>query len=620
MANFPLPKISKLVRRRSPIASGRLVSSRQGHRRLRRDVTHLAASQTPRKSKQSAIYPSHIRLLMVWGILLAGGLILCIKLFHLQVVQGPMLAEKAQEQQMIYLRPFVPRRPIVDRSGNVIAIDRPVYNLYAHPKLFKVPDREIATKLASTISLPIDDLLKEFKVAESGIRIQQFLPEDIADRVADLRLDGLELIKHQQRFYPQEELFADVVGYVNVDHKGQAGLEYSQENRLERLVRAVRLTRAGNGALMPDHVPGSLLHFDDLRLKLTLDSRLQRATRIALTQQVETYQAKRGVAMVMDARDGSILAMVETPSYNPNQFSDFEVELFKNWSLTDLYEPGSTFKPLNVAIALESGAIQPNSTFYDSGQITIGPWPIKNAEGGGRGQLTVAQILQYSSNVGMVKMMQRLQPAVYYGWLERLGLGHPVGVDLPSEASGQLKSQEEFTRSPIEPATTAFGQGFSLTPIQLLQLHGALANGGKLVTPHVVQGITDANGEMHWQPRHPSPRQIFSPATASTVVEMMENVVDQGTGKNARIPGYRIGGKTGTAQKASPGGGYYTNAKISSFVSILPVQAPRYVVLAVVDEPKGQTYGSIVAAPIAKSIMEALISIENIPPSPPVAQ
>ncbi|MFM9158621.1 MAG: penicillin-binding transpeptidase domain-containing protein, partial [Dolichospermum sp.] len=193
--------------------------------------------------------------------------------------------------------------------------------------------------------------------------------------------------------------------------------------------------------------------------------------------------AKRGAVIVMDALDGSLLALVSQPSYNPNEYGKSDISLFKNWTVADLYEPGSTFKPVNVAIALENGIIKPDDIFVDPGSIQIGKHTIKNAEKTGYRQLTIPQILQTSSNIGMVKMMQRLKPSIYYNWLERLGLGQKFKTDLPFEVSGQLKSQAEFISSAIEPATTSFGQGFSLTPLQLVQLHGALANGGKLVTP-----------------------------------------------------------------------------------------------------------------------------------------
>jgi cell division protein FtsI (penicillin-binding protein 3) len=550
--------------------------------------------------------------------MMAGGAGLLLNLYRLQVSQAPVLEEKARRQQMVYLRPFVPRRPIVDRNGNVLAVDQPVYTLYAHPKLFKKSKQDMALLLAPMLKKTPSELEKLFNQKKSGIRVGPALTEEVADQIARLGANGLELIQQYSRLYPQQDLAADVVGYVDVDHRGQAGLEYSQEKLLERAVRTIRLSRAGNGALMPDHVPEGFLHFDDLRLQLTLDSRIQRAARFALKQKIEQFRAERGTVIVMDALDGSLLSLVTEPTYNPNQYYNFNVGLFKNWALADLYEPGSTFKPLNVAIALETGAIQPDSRFNDTGQIQIGKWSIANYDfesKGGRGILTVPQILEYSSNIGMVRIIQQMKPAVYYNWLEKLGLGQKVGIDLPFETAGQIKSQREFTGTPVEPATTAFGQGFSLTPLQLAQMHATLANGGKLVTPHVVQGLYDSKGQIYWQPRLSTPRPLFSPATTHAVLNMMESVVRDGTGKNAQIPGYRIAGKTGTAQKASPTGGYYTNAKITSFVGIFPVESPRYVVVAVVDDPKGEAFGSTVAAPIVKSVIEALIAIERIPPS-----
>jgi cell division protein FtsI (penicillin-binding protein 3) len=212
-----------------------------------------------------------------------------------------------------------------------------------------------------------------------------------------------------------------------------------------------------------------------------------------------------------------------------------------------------------------------------------------------------------------VRMMQMLEPGVYYGWLDRLMLEQPTGIDLPSEAGGQLKSYQQFTSASIEPATTAFGQGFSLTPMKLVQLHSMLANGGKLVTPHVVQGLTQRDGETTWQLDRPEPQQIFSPDVAKTVLSMMETAVQEGTGQLAAIPGYRIAGKTGTAQKAGIDGGY-TSARITSFISLFPVNDPQYVILAVVDEPQGEdAYGSTVAAPIVRTVIESLINIDRIP-------
>ncbi|MFB2837642.1 peptidoglycan D,D-transpeptidase FtsI family protein [Floridanema evergladense] len=560
--------------------------------------------------------PKEIRLVLVWVILLLGGLGLCWNLFRLQVIQRRLLQSYAKQQQEITLRPFVPRRSIVDRNNNLLAVDRPVYTLYAHPKIFRRQTKEeIANQLSPLIGLSTAELLTKFNSAETGIRVKDKIGQEIADKITAMRQDGLELIQNYSRLYPTKETAVDIVGYVDDNHKGQAGLEYSQETLLERSLKLLRLNRAGNGAVMPDYAPQGLFNADDTRLTLTIDVRLQRAARTALKTKMAEFKAKRGTVIVMDARDGSLLALVAEPTYNPNKFFNYSKSLYKNWAITDLYEPGSTFKPINVAIALENKSIEPNSVFSDSGAIKVSNKVIRNAGGGGHGRVNVTKILEVSSNVGMVQIMQTLQPKVYYSWLKRLGVGAAVESDLPFRANSKLKPERIFTRLPIEPATAAFGQGFSITPLHLVRLTATLANGGKLVTPHVVQGLYNSKDELTWQPTLPPPKAVFSANTTKIVTEMMESVVTKGTGRAAQIPGYRIAGKTGTAQKASPNGGY-SEAKVTSFVAILPLESPRYVVAAVVDEPKGGS-GAAVAAPIVKLVMQSLINIEKIPPSNP---
>lgn len=578
----------------------------------------------PLRSSPPSPRPSQLnpeRLYAVWGILMAGGLGLALNLFHLQVTQGPELQKRAQQQQVMRVRPFVPRRTIIDRNRDLLAIDRPVYTLYAHPKLFVEPKAAIASKLApaladgSKLAKSEQELAVLFNSAPSGIKIADSLTEEVANKVKNLLIEGLELIQTQQRFYPQQELAADIVGYVDSDRQGQAGVEYSQQNLLERTMPAIRFRRAINGAWVPEKLAMGFVQFDDLQMQLTLDNRLQRIARSALKQQMEQYKALRGALLVMDVRNGELLSLVTEPSYDPNQYYKFELERFKNWAVADVYEPGSTFKPINVAIALEAGAVNPDSAFNDEGRIFVDGWPIANYDyehAGGRGTSSVTDILKFSSNVGMVHIMQQVKPSVYYKALQRLELGQTADSDLPFEVPSQLKSREQFVGSRVEPATTAFGQGFSLTPLQLAQLIGSLANGGKLVTPHVVRGLFNSQGQPYWEMRLPTPKQVFSPKTTKQVLAMMEAVVKDGTGKGAYIPGYRIAGKTGTAQKAK--GGIYSKAIIASFVGILPVESPRYVVLAVFDEPQGGS-GGLVAAPVVKSVMEALISLEKIPPS-----
>jgi cell division protein FtsI (penicillin-binding protein 3) len=321
----------------------------------------------------------------------------------------------------------------------------------------------------------------------------------------------------------------------------------------------------------------------------------------------------------MDVKTGALLALVSEPSFDPNAIGSGDISLFRNWAVADLYEPGSTFKPINVAIALETKAITPDDVLPDEGRIFVDGWPIQNSDfssNGGRGALRIADVLGYSSNVGMVHMMDRLRPSVYYEYLRRLGLGKEVGSDLPFETAGYLKPRDEFVNARIERATTAFGQGVSTTPLQVAQLTAAVVNGGKLVIPHVIEGVYDHNNQLLRSPNRPQPRQVFSAATSAAVVQMLGHVVTDGTGKAAQIPGYRLGGKTGTAQKAAGRG--YGSQRITSFAGVFPLANPQYVVLTVVDEPQGDNaYGSTVALPVVKCVIESLITIEGIPPSHP---
>ena len=581
------------------------------------------------------------RLLIVWGILVIGAFALGAKLYYLQVIdpvikyeqapQGKKLSQIAIDQQTTKLNFYIPRRQIVDRQQNVLATDRITYTLYVHPHLFRrnsepVPATEIAEQLSSILGNQTPaELLAIFAKQDWGILLSEDLPESVKEKITTMQIDGLDLKQNYTRFYPHKKMAAEVTGYVNRDssRSPQAGVEYTQNKLLERKPISWKMKRSFENS-KPIFYPGDLersqqlFNFDDLRLQLTIDLRLQQIARNALRVQMDKYKAKRGTVIVMDVRDGAIAALVSEPTYDPNTYNKYGIGLFKNWAITDLYEPGSTFKPINLALALDAGVIDPDDTFNDTGEIKIKDAVVRNHDfdqEGARGELSLAEILKYSSNVGMIKAMQRMKPLEYYRDLQKLGIEDQVDFDIPGYTPGSLKDEVEFTVREIEPATTAFGQGLSLTPLKLIQLHAALANQGKLITPHVVRGLSDYKGYLHYvQPANS--KQIFSPKTAKTVLEMMEEVVEDGSGYAAKVSGYRIAGKTGTSQKAVDQGGYDATAKITSFVGIFPVEAPRYAVLAVVDEPHGKyTFGSTVAAPIVGSVIQGIINMEGIPPS-----
>jgi cell division protein FtsI (penicillin-binding protein 3) len=607
------------------------------------------------RSHQSIDNRNHLqmRLTGVWMVLGLGALGLLARLVWLQIIDAVNLEQKAQAQQSVTIRPFVPRRTIVDRSNHQIAIDRPSYTFYAHPAQFgevifdkkskskkgtkvKIAPLDMAQRLAPILERDPQELLVKFQQRQTGVLIGTGLGEHTKNRLRGLKLDGLDIRQGEldyTRFYPQNEMLAEVLGYLDWEHKPQAGIERSQSVILERKVTQYPLTKEASGDILADRVTAEFLHTDDLKLRLSIDLRLQRAARKALQQQMQEWNAKRGAVIVMDAETGALRSLVVEPTYDPNNYSrdvenygkivgkDRATSLLQNWAVSEPCEPGSTFKPINVAIALENGVIKPSTTINDGGSIIVYPGtpPIRNSHLESYGEIDITKVLQVSSNVGMVKIMQKLKPDTYYNWIQRIGLGQKYGIDLPAEGQGTFHNRRFFLTHPYDRANNSFGQGFTLTPMQLVTLMGSLANGGKLVTPHVVEGLFDSAGVRKDKPTLPEPSQIFSPANAKSVLDMMETVVsnEKGTGKLARIPGYRIAGKTGTAEK----GNYKdTNKKLTSFVGILPVDRKhRYVVFAAVDEPRGKekAFGSIVAAPIVKSVMESLISIEGIPPSDP---
>ncbi|NET49683.1 MAG: penicillin-binding protein 2 [Merismopedia sp. SIO2A8] len=509
------------------------------------------------------------RLLMVWMILMVGIVGLIGNLVRLQVFEADKLQAMAQAQHGISLKPFIPRRPVVDRMGNTLAVDRQEYILYVHPIGFQDPSQEhklhIAEQLAPILNQEPSAILDTLNLRDSGIKLSTGLTEDEAKRIRALQIDGLDLSPYQARFYPYGSLFAHVVGYTNLDREGQVGVEHSQSDLLSYHSPTLNLNRTAYGALMPGGVPEDFKYHEHLNLRLTVDNRLQRRIRTLLQEEISRLTAKRGLAIVMEVNTGAIRAMVTEPTYDPNGIhTTDDIPRMVNSVVSHLYEPGSTFKPINVAIALESGRLNPNDIIHDSGQIAIGTWSIGNHDfntEGARGDLTVSDVMKYSSNIGMIRIMQKLDRDQYYDWLGTLGLGQLTGIDLPFETPALVKSRQQFTESAVESATTAFGQGFSLTPLQLLQMQAAIGNGGTMATPHVVDGLFDHDGQRYWTPERAAHQPVFSEDTTEIVLDMMETVVTEGTGKAAQVPGYRIAGKTGTAQKVGDRGVYEEDDK-----------------------------------------------------------
>ncbi len=550
-----------------------------------------------------------------------GGLFL--RIGWLQLFQSDQLRKLAREIQTEQKNPLGTRRSILDRTGKLVAIDETRFKIWAHPRYFKFPGDstrtvrkpvEVAKLLSKSLSMSVGEILAKLGNYSSGVKLAEGLTLEKAKTIKKLGISGIDLEAYPQRLYPHGSLFANVVGFLDVDRKPQAGLELSLDRDLKRLEKTSVIRRGADGTPLPIGVQRGVFDVDNLNLQLTLDVRLQEVAVKEISKQVEEWNAKRGVVIVMDIHTGELLALASTPTYNPNKYWDYSPSLFKEWSVQELFEPGSTFKPINLALALEEGVISPNGVVNDDGLVTIGGWPLSNWDRKPNGILTYPEVLQVSSNVGMVKIMNKLNASNYWQWLRRLGIDEIPETDLPGAVSGQIKSKHIFVNQPIEPAVTSFGQGFSITPLKLAQLHALIANGGRLVSPHITKGL---KGDYESYFNTPSKsKQVLSPEVTNTVMGWMETVVSfyDESGIEVDVPGYRIGGKTGTAQKSQDGFKY--NSKICSFVASLPIEDPRFVVLAVIDEPqKPNAYGSTVALPVAKKIIETLLVIEKIPPS-----
>ena len=558
--------------------------------------------------------PRRFKVTYIFCLVLIFGLFS--RLVNLQVFSAYDLQRKARLIQFTKTTSLNKRRSIVDRNNRLIAYDKPLYKLWAHPKYFNFPGdsantlrsiEEVVKKLSSILNVKDEFLLSKFENKMTGIQLMDEITEVQAKKIKNLYISGLDLVKYSQRYYPQRNIYSNLIGFVNYENKGSAGLELHLDKKIKVTNKSNLVKIGGDGTPLPDNSGPRDFINDYKSLDLTIDSRLQKASFKALNKHVIKWNAKRGFAIVMDVNNGEILSLASIPSYDPNKYWEYNSDIFKGWYSQDLFEPGSTFKPINLALALEEKVIQEDGLVEDSGRINVGGWTLSNWDEKGNGYIDYPKVLQVSSNVGMVKIMQNLPSKTYWDWLNKLGINKNLETDLYESTAGQLKSKDIFISQSIEPAVASFGQGFSISPLKLAQLHAVLANGGVEVIPHVTSSFKDYL-------KNDSQEEIFSDEVSRIILEWMESVVEKGSGVGAKIEGYRIGGKTGTSQKAI--NGRYTSKKVCSFVATFPINDPKYVVLVVIDEPsKAYAYGSTVAVPVAKEIIESLIVIEKIPPT-----
>ncbi len=535
---------------------------------------------------------------------------ICAKAVYLQVVRGSWLSEKAASQYEVSCRSYGKRGTIYDANLKELAISIDVTSIAAHPpKIENVPS--IAKSLSIILKINRTSLTGKLASNKKFVWIKRKVTPKEAEAVKNLNITGVDFITEHKRFYPHKTLAAQVLGFTNIDDYGLEGLEFYYNEHLQGSASQYTILKDALGRGFDAEKTAGLNYKGD-NLVLTIDSVIQYITEKALEESVKVFSAKSGMAIVMVPKTGAILAMAHYPFFNPNAINNFSQKIWRNRIITDAFEPGSTMKIFAAASAIETGSCSPNSIFYcENGAYKVGKHVIHDSHE--HGWLSLQQIIKYSSNIGAVKFSAITGPKSLYKTLRDFGFGAKTEIDCPGETVGILSPYKQWTK--IDAGTISFGQGISVSALQLISATSAIANKGVLMKPYIVQAITDQNGQLikSFGPR--KVKRVISEKTAGTLAMIMKTVITEGgTGVNAALEGYSVCGKTGTAQKLDEQGKYAPGKYVSSFIGFLPEKMPKAVILVVIDEPEKQHYGSIVAAPAFKKIARKTLNYMNIRP------
>jgi stage V sporulation protein D (sporulation-specific penicillin-binding protein) len=551
--------------------------------------------------------------------LLVGFLIFTIigiRLAYVQFVLGDMLTERAKNSWNREI-PFEPKRgEILDRNGIALATNISSPTVYIVPRQIKDPAKT-AEKLANILNAEVQEIYQQITKKSSMERLKagRKISNEKAKEIEELNLPGVYIAEDSKRYYPFEDYLSHVLGFTGIDNQGLMGLELSYDKELAGKRGAVQFYSTAKGERMesmPDdyHPP-----VDGLDLVLTIDSQIQTILERELDNADAQYNPDGLIAIAMDPNSGEILGMASRPNFDPSDFQHVAPEIYnRNLPIWSTYEPGSTFKIITLAAALEEGKVNlEEENFYDSGRVEVGGAQLHCWKRGGHGSQTFLEVVQNSCNPGFVELGERLGKEKLFDYIKKFGFGEKTGIDLVGEGKGILFDLDKV--GPVELATTAFGQGVSVTPIQQVTAVSAAINGGTLYQPYVVKELVDPETEEVVMRKKPvAKRKVISDETSKTIRYALESVVAQGTGKNAFVDGYRVGGKTGTAQKAQ-GGRYLENNHIVSFIGFAPADDPQIVVYVAVDNPKGTVqFGGTVAAPIVGNIIEDSMRVLKVTP------
>jgi cell division protein FtsI (penicillin-binding protein 3) len=525
----------------------------------------------------------------------------------IQVVKGPEYAAMALRQHRETVIVPASRGTIVDRNGEPLAIGKLATTIYANPRQVDNA-RDLTLAAAKQLGVDPATLYPELVDRSKGfVYVERKADPRKAKILQALDFAGLGFYPEELRFYPQGPVAAQVIGYAGLDNKGLEGLERSLESTLAGKPGSQTIVKDPFGRALD--VVETKPETSGRSVRLTIDREMQANAEEVLQDTVRRWGARAATAIVMDPHTGEIYAMATAPRFNANRFPTTRADRRRNRAVTDTYEPGSTFKLVTVAAALQDHVVTPRTSFRLAPTIRVADRVIHEAHTRGTERLTVRQIVEQSSNIGTITIAERLGAGRLASWVDRFGFGSKTGVDFPGESAGFALPLDEWSGSTI--GTVPIGHGIAVTPIQMARAYSAIANGGVLVRPHLIDRI---DGTTVGSTRG---RRVVSRHVSDQMLSMLRGVVLEGTGTEAAIPGYTVAGKTGTAAKIDPDGRYSTSRYVASFVGMVPATKPKLVIMVMVDEPHGDIYGGVVAAPAFREIARFNLQHLEIPQDAP---
>lgn len=534
---------------------------------------------------------------------------LAVRLGYLQFYQSGWLSENATDQRIRNI-PVEPKRGrIFDRHGRELAISKSIDSVYAVPAEIENVS-ETAADLAAILNLDPEKLTAKLKKRQAFTWVARKITEEQAAQVREKNLSGVGLTEEGERYYPEDFAAAHVLGFTGLDSQGLDGVELTYDRYLKGERGSVVVEYDAKGCEIPHALHRYEAPKNGEDLYLTIDLVIQRIVERELDRTMQETQAKAITMLAMDPYTGEILAMANRPAYNPNCFADFPASTWRNIAVSNAYEPGSTFKILTTTAALGDGVVSASDRFFDSGGIEVQGRTIHCWKHGGHGSQSFQQVVENSCNTGFVTVGLKLGTERFYRYLRGFGLGTETGIELPGEAKGIMIGEKKV--APINLATMAMGQSIAVTPLQLVTAVSAAINGGLHLKPQIAREVRTKDGALVEAFPTQALNRVVEEPVSDEVKRILESVVKNGSGKNAYIEGYHIGGKTGTAQKVGQGG-YMPGKYIASFIGFTPADQPQIVMLVVIDEPVGPYYGGQIAAPVFRAAMQDILAYLKIP-------